>query len=119
MALVRSCLEYCSPVWSGTSQSNITLLERVQRAATRYILYVPHLNYKERLIELRLLPLTFRRDFLDLCMFFKCIDNLYDFNISKHATFTSVNLQYTRAVNRRFNFKNSYYKDFYLSKIVF
>ena len=68
---------------------------------------------------LRLLPLTFRREFLDLCMFFKCINNLYDFNIFKHATFTSVNLQYTRAVNDGLILKIPTTKTFIYQKLFF
>ena len=43
-ALIRSNLEYCSSVWSGTSKRNIrlidslSLIEGVQRRATKFIL---------------------------------------------------------------------------------
>ena len=35
-ALIRSNLEYCSSVWSGTSKRNIRLIEGVQRRATKF-----------------------------------------------------------------------------------
>ena len=39
--LIRSNLEYCSSVWNGTSKRNISLIEGVQRRATKFILHYP------------------------------------------------------------------------------
>lgn len=124
IALVRSCLEYYSSVWNGTTQRNILILERIQRAATRYILQRPEFNYKERLLELGILPLTFRREYLDLCMFFKCMKNVYDFNISDHITFTNVNKQATRSTIDGIKLKipvtkTLMYQKLYFNRIVF
>ena len=96
ISLARSCLEYCSQVWSGTSSENIQLIERVQRSATKYILQQPDLNYHERLRELNMLPLTYRREYLDLCMFYKCVNNIYDINVADYVQFTRENLVFTR-----------------------
>jgi hypothetical protein len=59
--LVRSNLEYCSVLWSGTSRHNISYLERVQRHTTKYILNYPEMDYLTRIQTLGLLPLCFRR----------------------------------------------------------
>ena len=57
-ALVRSDVEYGSPLWSGTSKRNLQLLEGVQRRATNYILCYPDQDYDGRLTKLDLLPLS-------------------------------------------------------------
>ena len=80
--LSKSVLEYGPQVWGGTTKSNITSLERVQRHATNYILGYPVLDYKERLSELSLLPLSYRREqLLDLCCLFKCFNSEYNVDI--------------------------------------
>jgi hypothetical protein len=96
VSLVRSGLEYCSQVWSGTTSQNILLIERLQRSATRYILQQPDLDYKDRLKELKLLPLTYRREYLDTCMFYKCMNGLQILNINDYVQFTNENAAFTR-----------------------
>ena len=60
--MVRSILEYSTPLWKPCTQKNITRLESIQKKATNYILNnAPresplHLNYKQRLIACNLLP---------------------------------------------------------------
>ena len=63
-ALIRSNLEYCSSVWSGTSKRNIRLIEGFQRRATKCILHYPVEDYKSRLDRLDILPLSFGINFL-------------------------------------------------------
>lgn len=57
-----------------------TTLEHVQRRATKFILRTD-LSYLERLVKLKLLPLEYIREILDLCFFFKCLKGYLDFNI--------------------------------------
>ena len=85
-SFVRSLLEYCPQVWSGTTKANIRSVERVQRNATRYILGYPGLDYKERLSRLNLLPLSYRRECLDVCFLFKCFNLEYNVDISQFVT---------------------------------
>jgi hypothetical protein len=48
------------------------LLENVQRRATKFILgYPENMNYKERLSNLGIMPLEYRREMADLILFFK------------------------------------------------
>ena len=61
-SLVRSRLEYCSPVWSSSKLGNIRLLESVQRSFTAKIYGMNHYNYWERLSVLRLSSLQRRRE---------------------------------------------------------
>ena len=64
--LIRPILEYCTYLWSPVNKQLITYVESVQRQFTKYILNDYTSSYKERLIECSLLPLTFRREYLQI-----------------------------------------------------
>lgn len=88
--LARSHLEYCSPLWSGTTRRNVYRVERVQRSATKYILGYPEMGYKDRLLNINnMLPLSYRREQADLVFLFKCINGHNDVNIDSLIKFTS------------------------------
>ena len=71
-ALVRPKLEYGSNLWSPYTSKHRALLENIQCRATKFLLNYPkNLTYKERLIELNLLPLAYQREISDLIFFFK------------------------------------------------
>lgn len=84
--LVRPQLEYATQAWSPSGVGNIKKVERVQRRATRFILKSSD-DYPERLRKLGLLPLQYRREILDLCFLFKCLNGHYDFDIFKFVNF--------------------------------
>ena len=88
-ALVRSDVEYGSSLWSGTSKRNLQLIEGIQRRATNYILHYPDIDYRERLSNLKLLPLSFRREIIDLTFFLKCKLELCDLNLNNFVVFNS------------------------------
>ena len=88
----RSIIEYCSPVWSPSSVGDIQRVERLQRGMTRYAMHYPdHLDYKQRCIELDLLPLSYRREIHDLTIFFKGVNGLNRVNFSQFSQFYSSN----------------------------
>ena len=100
LSVVRSNLEYCSPIWSGTSKNNVTKLESVQRSATKYILgynNCQNKNYKERLGQLNLTPLSYRREIQDCVFFYKCLNKINNLNISEKVQFTHNNSRATRS----------------------
>ena len=54
-------IEYANQVWSPYLMKHITALENVQRRATNLIPGYKELDYKEHLIRLNLLTLSYRR----------------------------------------------------------
>ena len=55
---IRPTLEYASVVWNPHLQKDINKLERIQRAATRWVPELRELSYEERLQALNLTTLA-------------------------------------------------------------
>ena len=91
-SLVLPILTYCSPVWRPHLIKDITVLEKVQRRATKYIVNDSSLNYKDRLTKLNMLPLMYLFESADI-MFavssVKCPG--VHFNIKNYITFSTSN----------------------------
>ena len=73
ISLVRPHLEYGSIVWSVAYKKNLALLESVQRHASKYITGDYNSDYKTRLENCHLLPLSYRRELIDILFLFKRI----------------------------------------------
>ena len=117
LTMVRSQLAYGSQVWAPQTVSNIQTVERIQRRATKFILYLPYrtdISYKERLKILDIIPLCYWHEYLDIVYIFKSLINDSDSNIS-----VKVSTRETRSVRngtflnagkcRTVNYQNSYY----------
>ena len=90
LTLVRSHLAYASQVWSPQNTTMCMELERIQRRATKFILALPFktdMSYKTRLVTLKLLPLCYWREFLDILFLFKCVHGLIE---SEHCAIKTV-----------------------------
>ena len=74
--LVISRLEYCCPLWSPSDAANIQSLEKVQRDYLKKINTVHHLNYWEKLKELKLYSLERRRERYIIMYVWKAIHNI-------------------------------------------
>jgi len=59
--LVRSHLEYCNSVWAVYKKAYIDKLEKVQKRATKMIPKLRKMHYLDRLKQLNLPTLTYRR----------------------------------------------------------
>ena len=92
ICLVRSHLTYACQVWSPISSGSLYLmrnLERVQRRATRLITQNPELSYKSRLRCLKLLPLCYFYEYLDLLFLFRCLKGEISINIFQFVNFST------------------------------
>ena len=94
VTLVRPILDYASTVWNPHLMKNIRKLEAVQRRATKLIPSFYNLTYSERLQELNLPSLLYRRTRMDLIMTYKILNNLV--SVDKDYFFT-VNTNPTRS----------------------
>ena len=74
-SLVKSQLSYATEVWSPANVKLRTILERVQRRVTCWIrrARIGEMSYKQRLLTLRLLPLTYDREIRDIVFLYYCI----------------------------------------------
>jgi hypothetical protein len=80
--LVRPLLEYGCNIWSNSNKKLMVSLERVQRRATTYITNLYDCDYKTRLNICQLLPLSLRREFLDLVLLYNIKNHLVDIDIN-------------------------------------
>ena len=79
--LVRPHLEYCNCVWGPLYLLDIHSVERAQRRATKLVKSIQHLQYPERLKQLNLPSLQFRRKRGDMIQVFKIINNIDRVNV--------------------------------------
>ena len=70
-SFVRPHLEYCQSIWSPHLKKDIKMIESVQRRATRLVDGFQNLSYEQRLQELDLPTLAFRRRRGDMIELFK------------------------------------------------
>jgi hypothetical protein len=81
-SLIRPILECGSCVWACPSKKMVNKLETVQRRATKFILHDFSIDYDSRLFMCTLLPLTLRREYLDLVFFYNFVHSLVDVKLS-------------------------------------
>ena len=75
-SIVRPNLEYASTVWSVIYKKDSISIENVQRRATRLVQNIRHLNYTDRMKELGLPSLQYRRSRADLIEVFKIFNGI-------------------------------------------
>ena len=75
-SLVRSLVEYSSPVWNPSKVGDIQKIENIQRSFTRKISGMKDMNYWERLKRLDLMSLQRRRERYILIHAWKIINKL-------------------------------------------
>ena len=88
--LVQSRLTYCSQLWRPHLLKDISILERVQRRATKYILNDYSSSYKSRLVKLDLLPLMYQYKLSDLLFFIKSYKDTHPhFDIKNYVSMST------------------------------
>ena len=77
-SLVRVHLEYANTVWSPIKKTDANHLEKVQRRATKIVPGIRDLPYRERLQQLKLPSLVYRRKRGDMIQTYKILHGLED-----------------------------------------
>jgi hypothetical protein len=93
-ALVRPHLEYANCVWNPVLKRDIETLERVQHRATKLVLEEKDKPYEERLKDLNLPTLVYRRKRGDMIEVFKILRGIE--NIDSDLLFTRASYSATR-----------------------
>ncbi len=83
-SFIRPMLEYAAVVWSPHLK-NTEKLEKVQRAATRWVPSLRDLSYEETLKKLQLPTLTERREKGDMIMMYKCVEGIEKIDINEYT----------------------------------
>ena len=89
VALVRSLVTYCSPVWRPQYKCDMAI-EKLQKRATKYILSDYMSNYQQRLMALHLLPLMMVFELNDVMFFIRLLKlPPGNFDVGKYVKFCS------------------------------
>ena len=92
ISLVRSQVTYCSVIWRPNLIKDITLIEQIQRRATKFILNDYSSDYFDRLKQLNLLPLMYTFELNELVFTLKSLKYPSpSFNITDYITFADGN----------------------------
>jgi hypothetical protein len=91
--LVRSHLEYAQGVWSPHLVGLVKSIEKVQMRATKLIPRIMGLPYIERLKELKLPTLKYRRVRGDMIELYKMISGIYNKDVSLNFNYATTNLR--------------------------
>ena len=104
-ALVKPHLEYANAVWNPYKKKDITTLENVQRRATKMVPGLGDKSYEDRLRELKLPTLNYRRIRVDMIEVFKLVNGMYYFDCTNLFTFRDQSERVTRG-NKKKLFKH-------------
>ncbi|XP_071948894.1 uncharacterized protein [Antedon mediterranea] len=99
--IIRTSIEYCSPVWQHIYHKESDKLEKVQQRATRLVPGIRRDTYQDRLKQLQLPTLYFRRLRSALIQVFKICSH-FD-NINARNLFTFVGESRTRGHKWKMN----------------
>lgn len=93
--MVRSNLEYSCQLWNpSNNKGQLYLIEGVQGRATNYIINNPrrpspaHKDYKARLLQVNLLPLSYRREILDVIFLLRSLHGHTGYDARTFLKFT-------------------------------
>ena len=84
-SLVRPHIEYATPVWSPHLKGDRDKIEKLQRRATKLVPDLKDLPYEERLRNLKLPTLEYRRLRTDLILLYKYTHNLIKLDTNTHC----------------------------------
>merc|ERR1711963_630999 len=119
-SIVRPILEYANCAWNTQLQKHKDELESIQRSFTKNIFSVKKLSYEERLKNLKLPSLEFRRLRGDLIQTFKILRHFYDIKTvdSLFQLSNSKQLRGHRLKLTKHHVNKTQYKNFFTNRIV-
>ena len=119
---VRPHLEFCPEVWSPHLAKDVSVLEKVQRRATKLVPEYNNLSYDERLKHLGLFPLIDRRLRGDMITTYKILNGFLNVDSDKLTPVLSSGSQIvTRSHNKQLLSKvprTNMRKNFFTNRIV-
>ena len=100
---MRSHLEYNNSVWAPYRKSDIGLdkLKKVQKRATKMIQGMGNFKYPERLRQLELPTLAYRRNSGDMIVTYKLLSALYDEQVTLQLDMATIGQHHTRGNSRK------------------
>jgi len=119
-AMVRPHLEYASSVWNPYLKRQVKLIEDVQRRATKLLPGMDEKSYEERLQDLKLPTLVYRRARGDMIETYKIMSDKYDDSLPKFLELAG-NTHGTRGHKYKLRHNNSRLnvrKHFFTNRIV-
>ena len=81
-ALVRPHVEYANSIGSPYKKRDIEAIEKVQKRATKLVISLEKLPYRERLLQLNLHTLKYRRLRGDMIEVYKITHDMYDRSVA-------------------------------------
>ena len=122
-SLVWPKLEYASDVWSPNTIKYRSIIENVQRRATKLILnYTKDMSYPERLFETNLLPLVFRREMSDQQLLHKSKGGLISMpiDVSKYLSTNKPNYKPGGNYNvNNFHFVSKHKQNYFKNSLLY
>lgn len=123
LSLVRSKITYCSQLWRPRLIKDILRLESVQRRATKFILslsrYSLDIDYKDRLLQLEILPLMYWYELQDILFLVKNLHSPDTMDIFKFVSFVKSPTRYgSHSKLRRSSTRTTTTKHFYFNRVV-
>jgi len=93
LLMVRPVMEYACVVWDPHYQTQVSMLEKVQRHVARWVLsdYSYHSSVNAMLHQLRWLPLAKRRKYQRLNLFYQVVHGLVGLSLPEYIDFNSRN----------------------------
>jgi len=85
-SMVRPHIEHANSVWNPFKKGDIEGLEKLQKRATKLVVLLKHLYYKDRLYHLHLSTLKYRHLQGDKIEVYKLTRNYYDQDVVVKVT---------------------------------
>ena len=89
--IIRPIIDYGNIIWFPVLKKDIRAVENVQRRLTRLLPELSHLSYEERLRELNLTTLHYRRYRMDMIQVFKILNNIDDVKMDGMFEYSEIN----------------------------